>query len=32
VHVLEAKCETEIAITNILFATDFSDISKAALP
>src|SRR5215472_16595741 len=32
VHVLEAKCETEIAITNILFATDFSAISKAALP
>jgi universal stress protein A len=32
VNLLEAKSETEIAISNILFATDFSDISEAALP
>src|SRR5215469_5981031 len=32
VNLLEAQPETEIAITNILFATDFSDISEAALP
>lgn len=31
-NLLQAKAETEIAITNILFATDFSDISEAALP
>ena len=31
-NLLEAKPETEIAIAKILFATDFSDISEAALP
>jgi nucleotide-binding universal stress UspA family protein len=32
VNLLEEKLETAVAIKNILFATDFSEVSEAALP